>query len=166
MSFPVNSVVSARLGVVTDEDIKARLFFEFGSTSGVHSRRPPTATKFPSFRFILAMMRNVSAGLLYWPVILKMALSIQLHDAHLMTSTSASALLNWQLQKWPAPELQHSVRKVRFSIALATAPEQNITILSNSTSHSQEVWYYVEDNIRPGILYWCLYKFAEPCAQG
>jgi hypothetical protein len=65
-----------------------------------------------------------------------MALSIQLHDAHLMASTSASTLLSWQLQKWPAPELQHSVRKVRFSIALAMAPEQNVTILSSSISHS------------------------------
>lgn len=77
------------------------------------------------------MMRNASARLLYLPVILKMALSFQLRDAHLMASTSASTLLSWQLQNWPAPELQHSVRKVRFSIALAMAHEQNVTILSN-----------------------------------
>ena len=82
------------------------------------------------------MMGNVPARLLYLPVILKMALSFQLRDAHLMASTSASTLLSWQLQKWPAPELQHSVRKVRFLIALAMAPEQNVTILLNSTSHS------------------------------
>ena len=131
--MPVNSVVSVHPGVVTDKRHQVCLFLEFGSTSGVHSCRPSTSTKFPSFRFILVMMGNVSAGLLYRPIILKMALSIQLH-AHLMTSTSTSALLSWQ--KRSTPELQHSVRKVRSSMALAMAPVQNLTFLSNSTSHA------------------------------
>ena len=105
--------------------IKVCLFLEFGSISGVHSYRPSTATKFPSFRFILAIVGNVFAGWLYRPTILKMALSIQLHDAHLWP----------QLQKRPVPKLRYSAKSSIFH-SISMAPIQNLTILSNSTSHA------------------------------